>query len=78
MSGPDGELCNKCYYWETPNTDRGFCYRYPDSANDIMFTKWCGEFKPLDKSERVVFDRELFEKRSKEVIELFKKIEADK
>lgn len=69
-------------HWKVEDVDHlGYCYRIPHSAEldteryDLV---WCGEFKPLDKSERVAFDKELFEKRSQEVIELFKKIEADK
>jgi hypothetical protein len=45
MSGPNGELCSKCYYWEGVNKDgQGECV-----VSHITIPKkgckWCGKYK---------------------------------
>lgn len=58
MSGPNGERCDGCYFFEPVPADckpDGFCHRYPADTNTdnasvhamIDSDDWCGEFKPL-------------------------------
>lgn len=58
MSGPNGEACRDCYFWESTTDGSGCCNRYPPLTfiNDEMCradfvsnysdqNNWCGEYK---------------------------------